>query len=66
MAELRPLFVTQVYEASFAAERGFEAFNAELAEACQMLHTKYKIGHSTLQVEVDEGFACPLEPDHVV
>ena len=40
--------------------------DAFLAEACQMLHTKYKIGHSTLQVEVDEGFACPLEPDHVV
>ena len=33
----RPLFVTQVYEASFAAEKGFAAFNAELEEACRML-----------------------------
>ena len=23
-------------------------------------------GHATLQVEIDETFACPLEPDHVV
>ena len=28
---LRPLFVTQVYEASLAGERGFAAFNADLA-----------------------------------
>jgi uncharacterized protein (TIGR02466 family) len=34
---LRPLFVTQVYEASLAAERGFADFNAELEEACRML-----------------------------
>ncbi len=37
MAELRPLFVTRLYEASLAAERGFEAFNAELDDACRML-----------------------------
>ena len=34
---LRPLFVTQVYEASLAGERGFTDFNAELEEACRML-----------------------------
>ncbi|WP_304171103.1 TIGR02466 family protein [Phenylobacterium aquaticum] len=34
---LRPLFVTQVYEASLAGEKGFAAFNAELEEACLML-----------------------------
>lgn len=33
----RPLFVTQVYEASLAGEKGFPAFNAELEEACLML-----------------------------
>jgi uncharacterized protein (TIGR02466 family) len=33
----RPLFVTQLYEASLAGERGFAAFNAELAQACKML-----------------------------
>ena len=34
---LRPLFVTQVYEASLAQAKDFDAFNAELADACQML-----------------------------
>ncbi|MBP6878143.1 MAG: hypothetical protein KBC34_08980 [Phenylobacterium sp.] len=34
---LRPLFVTQVYEASLAGERGFADFNAELEDACRML-----------------------------
>lgn len=34
---LRSLFVTQVYEASLAAQRGFEDFNAELEDACRML-----------------------------
>ena len=34
---LRPLFVTQIYEASLAAERGFAAFNNELAEMVEML-----------------------------
>lgn len=33
----RPLFVTQVYEASLAGAKGFAAFNAELEEACLML-----------------------------
>lgn len=37
MAATRTLFATQVYEASLAAERGFDAFNAELLEACEML-----------------------------
>ena len=37
MAATRTLFATQVYEASLAAERGFETFNAELLEACEML-----------------------------
>jgi uncharacterized protein (TIGR02466 family) len=34
---LRPLFVTQVYEASLAGEKGFAAFNAELEDTCRML-----------------------------
>ncbi len=34
---LRPLFVTQVYEATLAGDADFTAFNAELAEACRDL-----------------------------
>ena len=37
MRHLRSLFVTPVYEASLAEDRGFAAFNAELEEACLML-----------------------------
>lgn len=34
---LRSLFVTQIYEATLAGDRGFSAFNAELEDACRML-----------------------------
>lgn len=34
---LKSLFVTRVYEASLAEERGFAAFNRELEDACRML-----------------------------
>jgi uncharacterized protein (TIGR02466 family) len=37
MAATRTLFVTRLYEASLADDPGFEAFNAELAQACAML-----------------------------
>jgi uncharacterized protein (TIGR02466 family) len=43
---LRPLFVTQVYEASLADDRGFAAFNAELAEACRMLAAEDAAGRA--------------------
>ena len=34
---LKSLFVTRLYEASLAEERGFADFNGELEEACRML-----------------------------
>ena len=37
MASLRTLFATQIYEASLAEARDFEAFNAALRNACLML-----------------------------
>jgi uncharacterized protein (TIGR02466 family) len=37
MSATTPLFVTQLYEADLASDRGFAAFNAELEEACRML-----------------------------
>jgi uncharacterized protein (TIGR02466 family) len=37
MAATRTLFVTRLYEASLADVPGFEAFNTELADACEML-----------------------------
>jgi uncharacterized protein (TIGR02466 family) len=34
---LRPLFVTHLYEGSLAADKGFEAFNAQLEDACRAI-----------------------------
>ena len=42
----RPLFVTRLYEASLAADRGFEAFNIELEEACRMLAAEDMAGRA--------------------
>jgi uncharacterized protein (TIGR02466 family) len=43
---LRPLFVTQVYQASLAESRGFAAFNAELEDACRMLAAEDTAGRA--------------------
>jgi uncharacterized protein (TIGR02466 family) len=53
---LRPLFVTQVYEASLADERGFAAFNAELAEACRMLAAEDAAGRAWCRREGYGGY----------
>lgn len=37
-----------------------------LAEACERLHERFGIGHVTIQVEIGDGAACRLEPEHVV
>jgi uncharacterized protein (TIGR02466 family) len=44
MSPARSLFATQVYEASLADERGFEALNAELEDACLMLAVEDEAG----------------------
>lgn len=46
MAAVRPLFVTQVYEASLRGERDFAAFNTELEEACRMLAAEDAAGRA--------------------
>lgn len=42
----RSLFVTQIYEASLAGDRGFEALNAELEEAVRMLAEEDQAGRA--------------------
>jgi cobalt-zinc-cadmium efflux system protein len=37
-----------------------------LMEACHLLKKSYKIGHATLQIEIEENNACSLAPDSVV
>ena len=46
MSAFRDLFVTRVYEASLAGERGFAHFNAELEDACGMLAAEDKAGRA--------------------
>jgi uncharacterized protein (TIGR02466 family) len=43
---LRPLFITQLYQASLATDRGFEGFNAELEDACHMLAAEDQAGRA--------------------
>jgi len=53
---VRPLFVTQVYEASLAGDRGFAAFNAELAQACRMLAAEDAAGRAWCRREGYGGY----------
>ncbi|MGC1302093.1 MAG: cation diffusion facilitator family transporter [Caulobacteraceae bacterium] len=45
---------------------GGQPKDAVLAEACEMLHKRFRIGHATIQVETDTTYTCRLEPEHVV
>lgn len=40
--------------------------DAFLANVCEALEERFHIGHTTLQVEIDAGYACKLEPESVV
>lgn len=53
---LRPLFVTQVYEASLVSASGFADFNAELAEACRMLAVEDGAGRAWCKAHGYRGY----------
>ena len=53
---LRTLFVTQVYEASLAGERGFAEFNAELEDACRMLADEDAAGRAWCKANAYGGY----------
>lgn len=53
---LRPLFITQVYEASLAEVSGFDGFNAELAEACRMLAVEDGAGRAWCKAHNYRGY----------
>lgn len=53
---LRPLFVTQVYEATLADGPGFAAFNAELAEACRVLAAEDAAGRAWCRAHAYRGY----------
>lgn len=52
----RTLFATEVYEASLADEPGFEAFNAELLEACEMLAAEDRAGQAWCKANSYGGY----------
>ena len=53
---MRDLFVTRLYEASLAADKGYEAFNAELREACGMLAAEDRAGRAWCRAEGYGGY----------
>jgi len=53
---LRTLFTTPLYEASLANDKGFEAFNAELADACRMLATEDEAGKAWCRANAYGGY----------
>jgi len=53
---LRSLFITEVYEGSLAAERGFEAFNSELKDACAMLAAEDRAGRAWCKANGYRGY----------
>lgn len=53
---LRPLFVTEIYQASLAEERGFAAFNAELEDAVLMLAQEDAAGRAWCKANAYGGY----------
>ena len=53
---MRGLFVTYLHEASFAGDRGFPAFNAELADACAMLAAEDTAGRAWCKANAYPGY----------
>ncbi len=51
---LRPLFVTQVYEASLTTDRCFEDFRQEILQACDALETEDAAGRAWCR---EQGYA---------
>jgi uncharacterized protein (TIGR02466 family) len=55
-ASLRPVFVTEIYQASLSGERGFDAFNAELKHACAMLAAEDQAGSAWCRTNGYRGY----------
>jgi uncharacterized protein (TIGR02466 family) len=52
----RALFVTRLHEASLAADRGFDALNADLEDACQMLADEDQAGRAWCKANAYPGY----------
>ena len=56
MSGARSLFITQLYEASLAGEKGFEALNDELHDACLMLAEEDRAGRAWCKAQGYGGY----------
>ncbi|HYE43602.1 MAG TPA: TIGR02466 family protein [Caulobacteraceae bacterium] len=56
MSLVHSLFATRVYEVSLTADRGFEAFNAELEDACLMLAEEDRAGRAWCKANAYGGY----------
>jgi len=52
----RALFVTRLFEASLAADKGFAAFNADLEDACRMLADEDQAGRRWCKANAYPGY----------
>jgi uncharacterized protein (TIGR02466 family) len=53
---VRTLFPTRIYEASLSDDKGFDAFNAELEEACLMLAQEDRAGRAWCKANAYGGY----------
>jgi uncharacterized protein (TIGR02466 family) len=56
MSAIRSLFATPVYEASLAEAKDFDAFNAELEDACRMLAAEDRAGQAWCKSQGYNGY----------
>jgi len=56
VSRTRDLFVTRIFEASLTEEAGFDAFNAELEEACLMLAEEDRAGRAWCRERGYKGY----------
>lgn len=52
----RALFVTRLHEASLAADKGFDALNADLEDACRMLASEDAAGRAWCKANAYPGY----------
>lgn len=52
----RALFVTRLFEASLAADKGFSALNADLEDACRMLADEDRAGRAWCKANAYPGY----------
>ena len=53
---LRPLFITQLYEADLSVEKGWDALLPDLADACRMLAAEDKAGRAWCRANAYAGY----------